>query len=170
MTVVVISLATMLYVVWQYPSSHKFAMHLNFKITPFLLLVGLSCNGCYDGQALVERARTDAMRAYLAEVDLGTYRTTLPRDPATASITELRFHIFGTAPQYRLPAIEKQLEEKGYLLRYETLAAVRNTPLEELTEPDLGKLRARISEAVYRVLEETPIQAIGFHQIQLMHL
>src|SRR5262245_31431871 len=81
-------------------------------------------SGCYDGAALVRQARTKAQNTGVAEVDLGKFRTTLPRDPNTNRVTEVDLHIFGTVQRYRASAVKKQLKAEEFRLRHETLAAV----------------------------------------------
>lgn len=133
-----------------------------------LIALGLApCSGCYDGDALVEAARSTALKTRLAEVDFGTFHTTLPRDRKTNSLTELELHIFGTAPRYRVPAIEKQLRAEEFRLRHETLAAVRTATREELAEPDLMQLRARIERVVNAILSDAPVKTIGFYEVTL---
>ena len=136
------------------------------NLTAFLLLLA-SCAwaGCYDGERLIERASADARENRLEEVDLGTYRITMPTDQETAQTTEVRFQLFGNTPRYRLAKIKATLEERGYQLRYETLAAVRAAPPEELTEPDLARLKTRIEKVVNGILEETPVESIGFTKV-----
>jgi hypothetical protein len=73
-----------------------------------LLLCLLAAAGCYQGASLVNEVRSAALGTRLAEVDLGAYRTTMPRDPVRDSLAELELHLFGTAPRYRAPVIEKQ--------------------------------------------------------------
>jgi len=127
------------------------------------------CGGCYDSRALVEQVRSDALRNRLHEVDLGVYQTTMPRDPVTNSFVEMKLHLFGTVPQYRIPAIEKQLKSEGYRLRYETLAAIRHTKSAELAEPDLAHLRSRLTKVVNNVLTEAPIKSVGFEDFQIVY-
>ena len=100
-----------------------------------LCLVG----GCYDGEALVKQAQSTALNTSLAEVDLGTYRTTLPRDPNTGRYIELELHIFGTVPRSRLSEVKKQLKADEYRVRHETLTAVRSSTREELADPKLAQ-------------------------------
>ena len=128
----------------------------------------LACSGCYDSQALVDQVRTDALRGETHEIDLGRYRTTMPRDPITSTITEVELHLFGTVPLYKIPAIEEQLKAGRYKLRYDTLVAIRETTAEELGEPDLGKLRARLMQVANNVLEGAPIQSIGVEKIRIV--
>jgi hypothetical protein len=129
-----------------------------------------SCAGCYDGEELVTQVRSAALNTRLAEVDLGLFHTTLPRDGKTGSITELSLHIFGTVPRYRVPAVEKQLKTDEYRLRHETLAAVRGSSREELAEPSLNSLRTRIERIVNNIFDEAPIKDIGFYKVTIRHL
>jgi hypothetical protein len=136
-------------------------------------LVGLSCSlfgGCYEGKVLVAQARSAALNTRLAEVDLGTFHTTLPRDKNSISLTEMRLHIFGTVPRYRVPAIEKQLKTEAYRLRHETLVAVRRSTPEELADPNLTRLRQRIEQIVNGILEEGPVKTIGFYDFALRRM
>jgi hypothetical protein len=131
-------------------------------------MIGLVlCAGCYDGKALIEDARSQALRTRLVEVDLGSYCTAMPREPQTSETAELSLHIFGTVPRYRVPEIEKQLEADGYRLRHETLAAVRHATPVELAEPSFDRLRARIEEVVNQNLKEAPVKSIGFYEVRL---
>jgi hypothetical protein len=123
--------------------------------------------GCYDGQALVDKARTAAQGTRLAEIDLGTFRTTMPKDPVSNSLTELELHLFGTVPRYRVPMIERQLKTEDYRLRHEMIVAVRQATVDELAEPNLARLRARIERVVNSILEEAPVEAIGFYSVQV---
>lgn len=122
------------------------------------------CAGCYDGNALVKQARSRALKGRLAEVDLGHFHTTLPRDPDAVSLTELRLHMFGTAPRYRTKTIKKQLEAEGYRVRHETLAAIRQSTPDELAEPNLASLKKRLKEAMNDIFEESPVKSIGFYE------
>ena len=126
-----------------------------------LCLVG----GCYDGEAMVKQAQSTALNTSLAEVDLGTYRTTLPRDPNTGRYIELELHIFGTVPRSRLSEVKKRLKADEYRVRHETLAAVRSSTREELAEPKFAQLRARIEQVVNEVLADAPVKEVGFYQL-----
>jgi hypothetical protein len=130
-------------------------------------LTAIACAGCYDASALVDQVRYEALRSQTYEIHLGLYRTTMPRDPITNAITEIELRLFGTAPQYKISAIQKQLAADKPKLRYETLVAIRNTTAEELGEPDLGTLRARLMQVTNRVLKDAPIQSIGVQKIRI---
>jgi hypothetical protein len=126
-----------------------------------------ACSGCYHGDALVDAARSTARNTRLAEIDFGTFQTTLPRDHKTNSFTELKLHIFGTVPRYRVPEINKQLKTEKYRLRHQTLGAVRKATRDEMAEPSLTQLRARIEAVVNEVLSDTPVKSIGFYEVSL---
>jgi flagellar basal body-associated protein FliL len=129
------------------------------------LAVTLLMHGCYDGNALVRQAQSTAINSSMAEVDLGEYRTTLPRDNQSGVFTSIEVHIFGTVPRSRLSEVKKQLRSDEFRVRHETLAAVRQSSRDELSEPTLAKLRARIEDVVNRVLADAPLKEIGFYQL-----
>jgi hypothetical protein len=135
-----------------------------------IIIVAGMCAGCYDSQALVEHARSVALNTRLAEVDLGAYHTTLPRDLQTGLFTELDIHIFGTVPRYRVPDIEKQLKSEEYRLRHEILATLRRTTPAELAEPSLGRMRERIEQRMNSLLNEQPVKRIGFYSVRLREM
>jgi hypothetical protein len=133
-----------------------------------ILAVALAlCAGCYDGGEMVRQAQSAALKTRLAEVDLGKFQTTLPRDPVTNRFTAVDIHIFGTVPRYRLAAVTKQLKVDEYRVRHETLAAVRKSTHEELAEPTFAQLRARIEKVVNGVLEDAPVKEVGFYQLTI---
>jgi hypothetical protein len=140
----------------------------NLAVCAGLCVFLAPCGGCYDGRALIEQIRNDALRSKTHEIDLGLYRTTMPRNLDTDSLTEIELQLFGTVPQYRIPAINRQLKADGYRLRYDTLVAIRQTKPEELAEPNLGQLRARLTQVANNILEDSPIKSIGVEQIRII--
>ena len=113
--------------------------------------------------------RSDALRSQTHEIDLGLFRTTMPRDPITSTLTEIELRLFGTVPQYKIPAIEKQLKADGPKLRSDTLVAIRETTAEELGEPNLGPApHSADGESPTSVLKDAPIQAIGVEKIRIV--
>jgi hypothetical protein len=133
-----------------------------------ILAVALAlCAGCYDGSEMVKQAQSVALKTRLAEIDLGQFKTTLPRDPVTNHFTALDIHIFGTVPRYRLAAVTKQLKNDEYRMRHETLVAVRKSTREELAEPNFAQLRARLEKVVNGLLEDAPVKEVGFYQLTM---
>jgi hypothetical protein len=123
--------------------------------------------GCYDSKEMVKQAQSIALNSRLAEVDLGKFRTTLPRDPVTHNFTSLDIHIFGTVSRYQLAAVNRQLQADEYRLRHETLAALRKSTREELAEPNFAQLRTRLEEVANRVLADAPVKRIGFYELTM---
>ena len=137
------------------------------QVLPTLLLALSLTAGCYDGDALIDEVRSAALRSRLVEVDLGSYRTTMPRKHNESEATEVHLHIFGTVPRYRVPEIEEQLAADGFRLRHLALAAVRRTTDHELAEPDLTALRARLEKVINDELADAPVKSIGFYEVRL---
>lgn len=123
--------------------------------------------GCYRGEALLGEARSAAVKTRLVEVDFGSIETTLPRDRETGALMELKLHVFGAVPRYHVPDIKKQLKAEEYRLRAETLQAVRSATREELSEPNLTRLRARIERVLNEILSEAPVKSVGFYDVTL---
>jgi flagellar basal body-associated protein FliL len=147
------------------------ALHAVWIFVLLLLCLAAACGGgCYNGEALVESARSSALKTHLAEVDFGTYRTSLPRDAKTHTMTELKLHVFGTVPRYRVPEVEKRLKAEEYRLRHQTLGAVRTTTRDELAEPSLTQLRERIEKVVNQILDDSPVKSIGFYEVSLREI
>jgi hypothetical protein len=148
--------------------NERTAGHWHGAIAAILAVCIAMCAGCYDSAALLDQVRTDALRSRMHEVDLGFYRTTMPRDLTNDAFVEMELRMFGTVPQYRVADIERQLKADGYRLRFETLAAIRQTTAEELAEPDLGQLRDRLTLVVNHVLTDSPIKSVGFKHVRIV--
>lgn len=123
--------------------------------------------GCYNGEEMVKQAQSVALSTRLAEIDLGKYQTTLPRDPVTNHFTTLDIHLFGTVPRYQLEAVTKQLKAEEFRVRSETLMAVRESTRDELAEPNYAQLRARLEKVINGVLTDAPLKEVGFYQLTM---
>jgi hypothetical protein len=145
----------------------RYAKTLAKPLAPALLVALSLSTGCYDGEALINDVRSAALRTRLVEIDLGSYRTTMPRTRNESEATEIELHIFGTVPRYRVPAIEKVLAADGYRLRHETIAAVRKATAAELAEPDLAALRARLEKVINARLADASVKSIGFYEVRV---
>jgi flagellar basal body-associated protein FliL len=105
------------------------------------------------------------LTATLAEVDLGQFVTTLPRDPESGVFTTINVHFFGTVTRSRLSAVKKQLRADEYRMRHELLAAVRRSTRDELADPALPNLRARVLKVANQILTDAPVKEVGFYQL-----
>ena len=93
----------------------------------------------------------------------------MPRDTKTTLLMDIELHLFGTVPQYKIHSIEERLEADGYRLRYETLAAIRETSGDELAEPDLTHLRGRLTQVVNGILTDSPLKTVGIQDIKIVY-
>ena len=100
-----------------------------------------------------QEVQSTALTTSLAEIDLGEFRTTLPRDPNT-HIHVVELHIFGTVPRSRLSEVKKQIKADGYRVRHEMLAAVRRGTVMSFAEPNLALRRNRIEKVVNDMLAD----------------
>lgn len=145
-------------------TSHTSIVRLATVLAPLAMLA--LCGGCYDGEILVQEARATAMSPRLAEVDLGKYLTTLPRDPGSDRFTEMEVHLFATVSRSRASKVERLLKAEQYRLRHGLLATLRSASPEELAEPSLGKLRKRV-EGVVNFLLGDPVKSVGFYSVTM---
>jgi len=146
-------------------------LKLRLKLRPWIcIILGAALFtfiGCYNGGSMVKQAQSAALSSRLAELDLGKFQTTLPRDPETSHYTALDFHLFGTVSRAHLSRVTKQIKADEFRLRHEMLAAIRKSTRDELAEPNFAQLRARIEKVVNGILEDAPIKEIGFYQLTM---
>jgi hypothetical protein len=131
-----------------------------------IFALGLTA-GCYDGSLLLHEARSAAHNTRHAEIDLGHFLTTLPRDVGNDSFTDLEVHLFATVPRSRASSVKQQLATEGYRLRHDLLAAVRGATPQELAEPSLTELRKRVEQVIDSILMDHPVKSIGFYQVTI---
>ncbi len=146
----------------------RFTHRRSWLIRLALLGLAAACAGCYDGEKILQRVRNDAIKTRHEEIDLGEFRVTLPQDPKNNEMTEVVLHVFGSSVRYRLNSIRRRLEAEEFLLRQAVLEAIRNTTNEDLADPRLTLLRERLLAAVNSVLDDKPVESIGFHEVRLV--
>ena len=127
----------------------------------------VATSGCYNGETLVERVRSRAIRTRLEEIDLGSYRITLPKDTQKNEMVEVTVDLYAHASRHRLKGLKKELEAKSYLLRDDLLATFRSFTQEDLDDPGLNRLRNDVLEAVNSVLDEPQLSALGVSDFQI---
>jgi hypothetical protein len=145
------------------------AMQVLSPLAVAIAMTALVASGCYDGNLLVEDARSAAHKhnTRLAEIDLGHFLTTLPRDQENSSFTDLEVHLFATVPRSRVSTAKKLLAVDSYRLRHDLLAAIRGATPQELAEPSLTELRKRVEEVVDEILVDQHVKSIGFYQVTM---
>ena len=124
--------------------------------------------GCYSGDELVERVRNKAIRTRLEEIELGQFRVTLPRNEQTGEMIEVDIRVFGQSQRYKLNEIEDQLEVARPILEDRLLTALRGFSRRDLAEPDLNTLRAELLTVSNELLEDEPLEAIGFYDVRFI--
>ncbi|MGL4512225.1 MAG: hypothetical protein ACRCT8_03985 [Lacipirellulaceae bacterium] len=124
--------------------------------------------GCYNGKVLVARARSHATSSRIEEIELGSFRVTLPRDNRTTHTPVVEVRLFGEAPLRTRKEIEKQIKDRAFLVNDRAMTTLRKATLEELHEPSLDRLRARLLEAVNGSLEGAPLLAVGISDYRLI--
>jgi hypothetical protein len=132
------------------------------------VVAAIGCAGCYARQSLIESAGAEVSRSGLEEIDLGAFRTSMPRAGMAGRSTEISFRVFANVPHYRSNDLAKRIQAEEYRLRFETLAAVRQTTREELDDPKLSVFRGRIEKVTNSVLDDASIDSIGLADLQLV--
>lgn len=130
--------------------------------------LGLGCAGCYSGDKLVEKVRHRALRTRIDEIQLGSFRVTRPRDERTGEMTEVQLELYGESQRYKINEIEDEIELKAAIIEDETIRTLREASQQELTEPNLDQLRARLLTMLNETIEGAPLVSIGFRQIRFI--
>ena len=130
-------------------------------------VLGGSQVGCYDGQELVDRIRSKAIRTRLEEVDLGTFRITLPQHEKTAELTEINVHMFAHTARYKTKALKRELEEKSHLVHDKAITTLRSLSHADLADPDLTKVRTKMLDGVNEILEEPVLSDVGLYDFHI---
>lgn len=122
--------------------------------------------GCYTHNSLIERVRSRAIRLRIEEVEIGEFRVTLPRNDRTSELTEVDLRIFGLSPRYKINEIERELEEREYAIRDNTLKVLRNLTHDDLVDPDLDTIRDQLLVLYNQLLDEEPLEGLGFYNVR----
>ena len=132
------------------------------------LALGVSSVGCFNGEKLVARVRNHAIRSRVDEVKLGQYRVTLPRNRLTGEMSEVDVRVFGETLRYKINEIEDELKSRAPEIEDHTLRILRETTREELADPELTDLRARLLASMNEVLTGAPLKSVCFHEVRFL--
>lgn len=130
--------------------------------------LGAASVGCVDSEKLVARVRNNAIRTRIDEVELGAYRVTLPRNFQTGEMAEVDVRLYGETPRYKINEIEDELKSKAPLIEDSTLKVLRQTTRQELADPDLTSLRARLLASMNETLSGAPLVSLGFYDVRFL--
>jgi hypothetical protein len=136
--------------------------HLTLRVLVFAPLLVAGMSGCYDGKALIARALQRVAEDHRAEIELGAYEITLPRQHDNPVATTLQLTVVATVDREDVRKIKKQLAAVETLLRHKTLFALRRCSREELLESSLQSLHNRVAELTRDYLTTAPIESIAF--------
>ena len=126
--------------------------------------------GCYNADALIQQRREVVKLMRLEEVNLGTFRITLPPAAGASTHGVVEFEAFGQVANQHREDVEISLEQRGPELRHEMLMAIRQMSLEQLEEPSLQSLRQEVGKVVNEPLEGELVQRVGFYHFSFMPL
>lgn len=146
----------------------SFANPLRFVLLAAGVLIAPLVGGCYNGEALVDRARNHALRTRIETVSLGKFNVTMPTGSDAYGMTEVQVEPFGRAVRYKIADTEDLIEEHQYLLRHAVVLTVRSSKGEDFADPNLTRLRERLLTAVRESLEDDAISSIGFANIRFV--
>jgi phage-related protein len=140
----------------------------SLRATLAVAALGAASLGCVDGDKLVARVRNNAIRTRIDEVELGSYKVTLPRNFPTGEMTEVEVRLYGETLRYKINEIEDELKQKAPVFEDHTLKVLRETTRQELADPDLTRLRARLLESMNATLTGAPLTALGFYEVRFL--
>lgn len=95
------------------------------------------------------------------EVDLGKYSVIVHR-PAANLTLKINFHLIGTVPEEEHHEFEELLHKNQHRLRDLTIFEVRNSQIEDLTDPGLALLKRRILAKSNDLLGKPLLHSIVF--------
>ena len=124
--------------------------------------------GCYNGEALIAKAKAEASNALTEEVDLGRLVLTLPRHADRTTTVTLKLELFASISQRDLEAFETLLGKKKTAFQYALLMTLRQATEKELAEPSLASVRARIFKVGKEAFAELPPSFIGIKKLSIL--
>jgi hypothetical protein len=127
-------------------------------------LLMLPLAGCYDTAALLEVRRESRDLLQMDEVDLGTFRITLPHTLGDATDNLVDFHVFGQVSRGDRQLIDDALRMRGAELRARMLVEVRAMDPRTFEEAKLETLRRSIAGIVNGVLNRRVVKHVGFYR------
>jgi flagellar basal body-associated protein FliL len=96
-----------------------------------------------------------------AEVDLGKFNVVV-HEPASQITLRVNFHLIGTVPEEEHTEFEHLLEKHQHRLRDHTIFEIRNSKIEDLTDPGLALLKRRILAKSNDLLGKPLLRSVVF--------
>lgn len=130
----------------------------------FAACVLLPLAGCYDTAALLKARQDSRDLLQMDEVDLGSYRITLPHTLGEATDNLIDFHVFGQVTRGDRQAIDDALQMRGAELRAKMLVEVRSMDPRTFEEAKLATLRKAIAAVINDTLGRRVVKQVGFYR------
>jgi hypothetical protein len=141
---------------------------LDHRQTKNLFLLGLiACvflPGCFNAETMIEERRAIAILTRLEEIDLGTFRISVPRPSDQVAAAEIFFHAFGQVENRDFKLVQTSISNSGPELHHRLLIASRALTIQDLEDPQLTQLRENIAKVINEKFEGDPLQSIGFYK------
>ena len=96
-----------------------------------------------------------------AEVDLGKFNV-IVHEPSSQMTLRVNFHLIGTVPEEEHTEFEHLLEKHEHRLRDHTIFEIRNSKIEDLTDPGLALLKRRILAKSNELLGKPMLRSVVF--------
>jgi flagellar FliL protein len=96
-----------------------------------------------------------------AEVDLGKFNV-IVHEPSSQITLRVNFHLIGTVPGEEHTEFEHLLENHKHRLRDHTIFEIRNSKIEDLTDPGLALLKRRILAKSNELLGKPMLRSVVF--------
>jgi flagellar FliL protein len=95
------------------------------------------------------------------EVDLGKFNV-IVHEPSSQITLRVNFHLIGTVPEEEHTEFEHLLEKHEHRLRDHTIFEIRNSKIEDLTDPGLALLKRRILAKSNDLLGKPLLKSVVF--------
>ena len=99
--------------------------------------------------------------AHQVEVELGKFNVVI-HQPAANLTMRVNFHLIGTLPEESHPEFETLLHHNEHRLRDQVIFEIRNSRVEDLTDPGLALLKRKILTKSNELLGKPILHAVLF--------
>jgi len=105
----------------------------------------------------------DERAAAAVEVDLGEYTITLSQPNSNLAL-RVDFQLYGTVLEKEKGQLDAAMERNKHRFRDQILVEIRNSGVEDLSDPALGLIKRRILEKSNALLGKPLLQSVVFSQ------
>jgi hypothetical protein len=119
---------------------------------------------------LIETKHAKLSQAKLSELDLGEFKLT-HAGPGEGRMATVTFHLYALVPDDKLTEVTDAIPAHEKRIRDLILSTVHEAPYEDLNEPNMPTVKARITTGVNRILSSVEVRDVVFSTLstRLMH-